>query len=282
MKKLSSATTTWREVVSSWNEEDAKFQEIRDIVVANAISDLLVICNDNIVNFAMNNRYIAPVRATAERYYRLQDLAVDEVDFQGQNLAMFLRNLTPAESKNFAEWTEENFGFAPEVSPSSGHISLKLREKGSSNIFNLADKGFGFSQILPILTQLWVISYQKRRRSRSMPSRRRSPVTFAIEQPELHLHPYLQAQLIDAFITSIKAAADIDIDLRLVVETHSETIVNRLGHRINTQAISHQDVNVVLFEKKSSEEPTIVRFSKYDEQGFLVNWPFGFFDPGDI
>jgi predicted ATP-dependent endonuclease of OLD family len=283
MKENKSAPETWRDNVTSWSVNNLDFCRIRDLVIANAVSELLMLLDGYIVNFAVNSRYVAPVRATAERYYRIQNLAVDELDFQGQNLAMFLRNLTYRELRSFQEWTQSNFGFTPEVSASSGHISLKLREVGSTELFNLADKGFGFSQILPILTQLWVLVYQSGRKSTS-PQRRSvsTPVTFTIEQPELHLHPYLQAQLVDAFLVSIKAARNIGIDLRLIVETHSETMVNRLGHRIANGDFDPKEINVVLFEKKSPDSSTLIRHSKYDKNGFLKDWPFGFFEPSEV
>ena len=45
--------------------------------------------------------YIAPVRATAERYYRLRNAAVNEVDCRGKNLPVFLNSLS---NKNFAQF----------------------------------------------------------------------------------------------------------------------------------------------------------------------------------
>ncbi|PDW04709.1 AAA family ATPase [Candidatus Viridilinea mediisalina] len=275
------ATNTWTNLISNWDTNSSDFIELRDLIIATSIPELLRSCDACITEFAANNRYIAPVRATAERYYRLQDLAVDEVDFQGQNLAMFLRNLTQTELADFSAWTKENFGFSPEISPSSGHVSLQLRSVDAPDLFNLADQGFGYSQILPILTQLWAIVYQRSRQARSKARRYNTPLTFAIEQPELHLHPYLQAQLVDAFIVSIRAAKQRGVDLRLILETHSETIVNRIGNKIHANALSPDDVNVVLFEKATASKPSVVRLSAYDQEGYLTNWPFGFFDPAE-
>lgn len=51
--------------------------------------------------------YIAPLRATAERYYRLRNLAIDEIDFQGKNLAVFLNSLAEDRLKAFQDWTQE-------------------------------------------------------------------------------------------------------------------------------------------------------------------------------
>jgi predicted ATPase len=221
---------------------------------------------------------MGPDRATAERYYRTQDLAVDEVDYQGRNLAMFLRNLTEAERKNFENWTLRYFGFAVLIETSLGHISIKIRYEKSDRKVNVADTGFGFSQILPIITQLWLLTTSPRRNSQASRRSRKGTLIFSIEQPELHLHPHLQGILTDAFISSIKAASKQDVNLRLIIETHSEILVNRLGHLVAKGKVSPEDINVVFFEQLDESGKTSVRTINFNADGYLSNWPIGFFD----
>jgi hypothetical protein len=95
------AGKSWKDKTKNWTVETKDFKELRDLIIANAIPFILEKCDDTLANFSKNISYIGPVRATAERYYRTQDLAVDEVDYQGNNLAMFLRNLTDSEMKTF-------------------------------------------------------------------------------------------------------------------------------------------------------------------------------------
>jgi predicted ATPase len=132
--------------------------------------------------------------------------------------------------------------------------------------------GFGFSQILPIITQLWVLSNKKVHRSQ-----KKTPIIFTIEQPELHLHPKLQAQLADTLLSTVGAAKQIGLDLRLIIETHSETIINRIGHRISNGNYSSDDVAILVFNKDMAS--TVVESATFDKNGFLHNWPYGFFDP---
>jgi len=252
-----------------------EFKKIRDLLIANSLISILSSCDDYVSQFAEDVSYIGPVRATAERYYRSQDLAVGEVDPQGKNLAMFLRNLTDNEQKDFADWTEENLGFSVLISASEGHVSLKIREEKLPALTNLADAGFGFSQVLPILTQLWWLGRKSTRSGVRSPY----PLTFAIEQPELHLHPKLQALFADSLIATIKASRKSGIDLRLIIETHSQTLINRFGHRIGNNDFDREDINVVLFERKGLDKAVSIRIASYDEEGFLDNWPFGFFEP---
>lgn len=269
-------TDVWSKKTKNWTEDSIEYINLKNLIVANSTSHILSFCDEYISSFARNVSYIGPVRATAERYYRSQDLAVGEVDSEGKNLAMFLRNLTEGERENFSSWIEKYFDFSVYIHSSEDHVSLRIREEGSEIDINLADTGFGFSQVLPILTQLWWLG-----RGESIKGRYGSlyPMVFAIEQPELHLHPKLQALLADFFIASIEAAKESGLNLRLIVETHSETMINRVGHRISNNECNPEDINVVIFDKKNIGGSTNTRISSYDTEGLLNNWPLGFFEP---
>lgn len=273
------AGKSWKNKTKNWTVETKDFKELRDLIIANAIPFILEKCDDTLANFSKNISYIGPVRATAERYYRTQDLAVDEVDYQGSNLAMFLRNLSDSEMRNFSTWTLDNFGFKPSITSSRGHISVKIRSKNSDKEPNVADTGFGFSQILPVITQLWLLSSLPK--ANIQPNSRRvsrGTITYAIEQPELHLHPRLQGTLTDALVKSIKAANEKKIQLRLMIETHSEVLVNRLGQLVAEGKISPDEINIVLFEPSDKPGEVTIRNAQFDSDGYLLNWPLGFFE----
>ncbi len=271
------ASKYWKSKTKNWTIETKDFKELRDLIIANAIPFIIEKCDDTIANFSNNISYIGPVRATAERYYRTQDLAVDEVDYQGSNLAMFLRNLTDLELESFSAWTLDNFGFKPSIKSSLGHISVTIRAKDSDKDLNIADTGFGFSQILPVITQLWSLSCKGNLQSTSRRVNR-GPITYAIEQPELHLHPRLQGNLTDALVKSIKTAKEKKIDLRLMIETHSEVLVNRLGQLIAEGKISPNEINIVLFEPSDQLGEVTIRNVQFDSDGYLLDWPLGFFE----
>jgi len=275
---------TWKKKSSTWTLDNEDFKIIRDLSLAFRSDVLFSLCDGYISYLARRSSYIAPLRATAERYYRIRNLTLDEVDFQGQNLSMLLLNLSIIDKRRFSDfckWTEKHFGFTIVVKGEGEgeQVSLRIKEGGSRD-FNLVDSGFGFSQVLPILTQLWLLS--SKAKSGRFKTSDMSFAIFAIEQPELHLHPALQAKLADAFLAAIEAAKEIGINLCLIIETHSETIVNRFGHRIAKRDLNHKDINVVLFDKERADVSAEVRVVGYDEDGFLEDWPIGFLSPGRI
>lgn len=235
--------------------------------------------DDYLYSYFKEVHYIAPLRATAERYYRLRNLAVDDVDYQGKNLAIFINSLSSKQLDSFQNWTNMHFGFKVDTDKSKGHLSLLISLRGIDKSINLSDSGFGYSQVLPIITQLWELSSRKRPRAYSrLAEGMNYPLVIAIEQPELHLHPAAQARLAKAFIAAISLARKNGRELQLLLETHSQTIVDYLGRAIAKGELDRKDVSVVLFDKGYRDNITTVRNSSYDEEGYLVNWPYGFFD----
>ena len=264
----------WQESVRQLNLSDERFEHIRDLVIANWLGAIVQELDNELWAFAADVHYIKPVRATAERYYRQQDLAVEEVDPEGRNLAVFLRSLTERERRDFERWTSEELGWRIVARLAGGHISLRIQE-GDAGSYNLTDVGFGFSQVLPVIAQLWSMQRNTIRRRDGIANQ----LTFAIEQPELHLHPALQARLADVLARAIASAYRENIGLTVVVETHSEAIVNRIGHLIASGRVEPGQAAVVLFEPAAGSTSSRVRTATFNSHGKLENWPFGFFEP---
>ena len=100
-----------------------------------------------------------------------------------------------------------------------------------------------------------------------------------MEQPELHLHPHLQALLADLFALSVNASKGASA-LSLVVETHSEHLVNRLGALVEKGVLSKDDVAIYLVQRDSPNGETTVQKTTFSDSGTLNDpWPFGFFSP---
>jgi predicted ATPase len=223
---------------------------------------------------ASNITYIAPLRATAQRYYRYRNISVREVDSRGENLPHFISSLSDDDLISLQSWMMDNFNMAIKHVLRSGHLTLEIQNNDLAEKFNIADSGFGYSQIMPVLVQLWAIVNKKIRREKNY----LAPIIYVIEQPELHLHPRKQAEIAKIFCKAISVANTNEIDFRLIVETHSESIINRIGRSIYEKEIVSDDVSIVIFNKKASDIFSEIKHSYYDEKGQLQMWPWGFFD----
>jgi len=227
----------------------------------------------HLVAMSQNIFYSKPLRAQAERYYRSQSLAVDDIAPDGSNLVSYIKNMSAYERNSFENWTLANFDFVIKIKDNEGHQSVHIKEKDNTEEYNVTDMGFGFSQMIPIVTQLWDIVAKN-----TDSSSKYNNFIYAIEQPELHLHPALQAKTLKLFAKVIQVAKENHANLKIIVETHSETMINYLGKLISNKEIDHNDVKILVFEKLTPGSTTEIKSSFYDENGILEKWPFGFFN----
>lgn len=251
------------------NEEESSelLEAIHSLVILGVLTELTYSINQVLSYEIRNIHYLKPIRASVNRYYRIQGLNIDHVDADGSNLAMILYNLKPEEKAKFEKWTNNSFGISFSVSDDSGHASLIIKNRDNKSV-NLADTGYGYSQILPIIVELWLLL------QKSDDANNRN-ITVVIEQPELHLHPAFQAKVIDLFANIIKQAKKNNIDIKIIFETHSETMINRLGYLVYNKQLNTQDVNILAFQKNECE--TTVKHMNFDEDGLICGWPVGFF-----
>ena len=96
------------------------------------------------------------------------------------------------------------------------------------------------------------------------------------------MHPEYQAKIADLIIQTVNQAKERGIDIRLIIETHSEAMINRFGKRVvrGENKLDHRDIGIYLFEKKLNDLESKVRFCSYSQEGYLEHWPYGFFMPG--
>ncbi|WP_323802603.1 AAA family ATPase [Sulfitobacter litoralis] len=240
------------------------------------ILDLLA---ERLTSFFVGVGYLGPARAAGERYYRKQELEVSEILPNASNFAMFLDTLTVSQKQAFSEWVEGLFGYGVEVASIGGHISINL--KAGTHSVNVTDTGYGVSQMLPVLASVWWASQRRSERWLSGYGRGAIPRTIAIEQPELHLHPAHQAKLADVFAgaVSLGKGERSDVQVNILIETHSEALINRLGELIEDGTLKRTDVQIVIFSAKDDiKSPPEVSLAEFDDRGALKNWPFGFFN----
>ena len=243
------------------------------------VFSVLEVAESELKEYFLNVGYLEPVRAAGERFYRRQELQVSEIVPNGSNFPMFLASLSLLELSRFSDWVKEMFRYGVRVKRTGGHISIELFS--GSKAVNITDTGYGVSQLLPVLGMIWWGQRQHYGRGLAA-ARRHRLLTLAIEQPELHLHPEHQARLADVFVAGIRTGREArgkGSECRLVVETHSEALINRLGELVEQGDVDAKEIQIVIFSSEDDmSSATEIRLSGFDSTGALVDWPYGFFN----
>lgn len=218
--------------------------------------------------FAKDNfNYIGPLRANPQRYYFLDDSNTNTFfDFySGERIAELLKSDSKL-SAQINKWMR-NFGLNIKVTEFRDVIH-KIKVRQNSLSLDLPDVGFGVSQVLPILID-GVLSGNN--------------TTTIMEQPEIHLHPKMQAELADFFIEVVNHANHDNKQpgRRYVIETHSEYILKRIRRRIAEGVISPDDVAIYFIEPRSDKglKEAIIRKSLIESDG-TIEWPSDFYMTG--
>lgn len=271
-------------VITQLSKDDSKLevnrQFINNLYLLHHINTIIDGINIYFLSLSEHISYVGPLRASAQRYYRFQNYSVDVIDSDGKNLPMYLNNLEPEVLQEYNKWLLELFNFNVDLKPHDGNVEILIKETDKGNR-NMVDVGFGYSQILPIITMVWE-ALRKLSSEKQGKNNIRVPQVIAIEQPELHLHPRMQALFANMLVKVIEDASKKDFDIRFVIETHSETIINKIGEAIAMGMCLKEHVNVYLFNAKNEGMEKYVEESTFTEDGQLLNWPYGFFSDYDF
>jgi predicted ATPase len=136
---------------------------------------------------------------------------------------------------------------------------LRFEDLTSKTNVSHRDLGIGVSQVLPIIVNAVSLTDS----------------LILIEQPELHLHPKLQAELAELFIET--AGQKGTQKNTYILETHSEHIILRILRRIREGKLSPNDVSILYVSPDRTG--SIVHYIAVDKDGdFLDHWPDGFFE----
>ena len=224
--------------------------------------------------------YIGPLREEPSRRYIYEDEIV-EIGIKGENAAYIYLAEQDNVIKNsfFYEEAANSFfelkkplklsqaltnwlnfmkikNLRPE--PTNEIIYLNLNSSSADKTrVNIADVGFGVSQIFPIILE-----------GLRMPKGN----TLLLEQPEIHLHPNLQMQMADYFISLALS------NKKVIVETHSDHIINRLVRRIVEDDQFNLKEMIGIYFIKPTENGSVYEEICIDDKRGITNWPIDFFD----
>ncbi len=126
---------------------------------------------------------------------------------------------------------------------------------------HLTDVGFGVSQVLPIIVEAFYVPVGS---------------TVLMEQPEIHLHPRVEAKLADLFVDAINAReGGAARDCQFVIESHSEHLLRRLQRKIAEEEVSKDQV--ALYFVAHGKDGATLEPIEVDDYGNIKNWPKDFF-----
>lgn len=229
--------------------------QIKNIYADNMISNVIKTLPNLLAIFKIaafqtdGFNFIAPLRQQPARRYNING-DTDSVGMSGEKAPILLakeqNNLKtdciPPFSNEQGDivWGYEKDSFINNISKWMSYFELGTLTLGGNNGLvevningnNIVDVGFGVSQALPIIVQgLYMTKDQ----------------SLLLEQPEIHLHPEMQLQMAD-FLIALAAN-----EKNVIVETHSDHIINRIVHRVmqNYEELNKL-VNIYIVEKENN------------------------------
>lgn len=228
----------------------------------------LLVFQNYIQNHIDRIRFVNPIGATPKRFYFKEDRKASYklIDIEKFVNTISDHNLPEKKQKERLDILNliiKRFGIAEEIDIVRDKrlpvlaLIVKTRDFWS----NITDVGYGVSLQLPVLFQAILSEYYTK-----------AGQTILIEQPEVHLHPTLQAKFIDTLLS-------IGPKNSYFIETHSEHIIRKLQVLVKegTHNLKPEDITIHYFRR----EPLKFEVSKHQilPDGKLTpQFPSGFFD----
>ncbi len=220
-----------------------------------------------------NVYYLGPLRAYPERRYTWTGAQPIDVGQAGEFVVDAIlasrergdkisrgrgyRRLTLEEY--VAEWLKKlgliyDFRVEP-LAEGSPVFAVKVRRTSEAAEVLITDVGFGVSQILPVLVLCFYVPEHS---------------TVILEQPEIHLHPTVQAGLADILIDTWDKRR-----VQVILESHSEHLLNRLQRRLAECKVEGEEIGLYFCE--TSRTHSNITELDLDLFGNIANWPQHFF-----
>lgn len=215
-------------------------------------------------------RYLGPLRSYPERLYKIPGVDSYSSGLRGE-YAHHRLYYQPGLIHVVNQWFERfNIPYQIDVSRvgdpavSGEYIALVLTDRHSGTQVTLPDVGFGINQILPIMIE--GVDFFTGDEDR----------VLCVEQPEIHLHPRLQAKLADLILANIDGRGQ----KQWILETHSELLILRIQRRIREGCLDPADVSVLYVNPHGHQidSSTIEVLGLDDNGNFIDEWPDGFFE----
>lgn len=254
--------------------------QIKDLNLSKDDQDLLfakiafLVIVQNYIQFNLSQlRFINPIKSKPERFYFEKDRKKSNIVNDIEGLVNFISGLS---KKGYQKIIEDfisilsDYGITEAIDVKKDENSFReLRVKVKNLWSNITDVGYGVSLQLPILFQAMISENTTSGRFNDI---FRKGQILLIEQPEVHLHPNLQAK----FIETLTKIGSNNI---YFIETHSEYIIRKLQILIKNQSYGIKKTDVSINYLRRDFDKFVKTVHEIDENGWLKpNFPPGFFD----
>ena len=199
----------------------------------------------------------APVRTQPKRTY---DPRTPTLSPEGVHIPTLLSNFLQNEGgdqKDLEDFGRESGLFASlkvRRFGTTGGDPFQIQAETHGQLHNIIDVGYGVSQALPIVVDTLNAS---------------SDAALLIQQPEVHLHPMAQAAIGTFFAQQIQRR-----NAPIIVETHSDYMIDRVRLMIRKEIIHKDDVQVLFFSPTSTDVD-IIPITLGDD-GSIIDPPKGY------
>lgn len=228
-------------------------------------SDKLDMSSINLIEYLKKLEFIGPFRASPKRTYLFSGESPTSIGKHGEKAIDIIASDYMRRGKkkkgivdNVSKWLNL-CEIASELDLkvlTDRHFELRLSNVKSKEKENLADVGYGCSQILPILISGTTLPKES---------------ALLIQQPELHLHPRAQAGL-GTFFNDLSKN-----NTQLFIETHSEHLLLRLQCHIASGELDSKDVSVYYVYVNDVGKKDAIHLPLNNKGLFEKEWPEGFF-----
>jgi predicted ATPase len=223
----------------------------------------LLLLNQNLLEeFLKKIIYINPLSSKPQRIYFNKDA---QSNYKENNLDkfanLFINNaFSDEEMREFSKILSD-FGIADKIKmqTSKKFPVSEIKVQIQNLVSNIYDVGYGVALQVPLIFEAFM-------------SEKKHGNQFLIEQPEVHLHPRLQAKLMDTLLS-------LGSKNSYIIETHSEHIVRMLQVIVKQKKykVKSEDINIYYFSrlKKSFD---VSKFFILSNGQLNASFPSGFYD----
>lgn len=223
---------------------------------------------------------LSSLRGNTERMYSNNSEIVDinNIIIQFLESDVYLKDSSIAKFIN-SSLKLYNIGDQLSINRHQGVASEIFIHRGDKKIL-LADLGFGFTQLLPIILKVAIIAKENQITTNvGTIFQRYNSTILILEEPESNLHPSYQSKLADL----IKDAAS-KFNIQFIIETHSEYLIRKLQFLVAKKDIKSQDVSLFYFNEPDihlNGEKLVKKIEIQKDGSLSSEFGNGFFDEAD-